>query len=455
VPKIAFVVEPHFLEHHWGVRVYVYSLAKLLAHHHWTVDFVSPEASSGADLRWHKRRLRDESLFTSAAPSAGGNPSDVWNALRDVAFKTGPKPKPAPSIPAGLRRPEVMPIGSSLAVEDYDVALVTNPWMVKWRERLPARKTIGLVFDLIPNLFGILSDEGKPFAFAHQHEVGFRYYEECCDQILAISETTRSAYLDFVRGRRPGAAGPEVIALPPFAPYHALEEPARACPTTRAARIVLAGCFDLRKGLRELPGLLNGVADVVDEVVMYGGARCPKADAEAFFKALRVERVEWHLGATAGQVQDLFRRSRLLVFPSKFEGLGLPLIEAQLCGCRVATYPISPMRELALTGAIALAEEAAVSLAAVRAALLEPFDHAPLAAQARAAFVHPVLQRDPFERVAGIRPAAGIEAAHLALASSNDVAPALQARRWPNASNASSARPAVAFQENIRARRSP
>ncbi len=206
-----------------------------------------------------------------------------------------------------------------------------------------------------------------------------------------------------------------MIALPAFAPYHALTEPARACPGTRSARIVLAGCFDLRKGLRELPGLLNGVAHAVEEVVMYGGIRCPKPDAEAFFKSLRVDRVEWHLGATADQVRDIFRRSRLLLFPSQFEGLGLPLIEAQLGGCRVATYPISPMQDLALAGRVTLDSDAGASSSAIRRALDEPFDHAALAAQARASFVYPALQRDPFERIARPHPGTGTEMAGLAL----------------------------------------
>jgi glycosyltransferase involved in cell wall biosynthesis len=206
-----------------------------------------------------------------------------------------------------------------------------------------------------------------------------------------------------------------VIALSPFAPYHALAQPARACPATRSARIVLAGCFDLRKGLRDLPGLLNGIADVVDEVVMYGGIRCPKPDAEKFFKSLRVERVEWHLGATADQVRDLFRRSKLLLFPSTFEGLGLPLIEAQLGGCRVATYPISPMQDLALTGGITLATDAAESSAAIRRAVREPFDHAALAAEAHATFVDPALRSDPFERTFGSRLGDVFESPNLAL----------------------------------------
>jgi glycosyltransferase involved in cell wall biosynthesis len=399
--KVALIVEPDFLERHWGVRVYLYSLAKVLRRHGWRTDFVFSHMSSGGDLRWYRLNVRDESLFSASAPAAAGTPSEVWSALRDAAFKEGARAGAPASASPGLRRPAVMPLGSHLEFEQYDLAIITNPWMVRWRERLPARRVAGLVFDLIPNLFGVLMDEGKPFAFAHQHEVGFRYYEEFCDFVLAISKATSDAYLDLVRRRRPGGVGPDVVTLPPIAPYDALEEPSRPCPPTRGARIALAGCFDLRKGLRELPGLLNGLSDVLEEVVIYGGARCRKADAEAFFKELAVERVVWHLGATSAQVKDIYRRSTLLLFPSRFEGLGLPLLEAQLEGCRVATYPVSPMKELALRGSVMLADDPAESITRLRTALRRRFDHAALRGEARAAFVDLVLLANPLERVLG------------------------------------------------------
>jgi glycosyltransferase involved in cell wall biosynthesis len=290
-----------------------------------------------------------------------------------------------------------MPIGTTLAMENYDIALITNPWMVWWRERLAARTTMGLVLDLIPSLFGVMLDEGKPFGFAHQHEIGFRYYEEQCDRVLTISDHTRDMYLEFVRGRRPGKKGPDVVAIPPFAPYSSLAEPDDACPSKRAARVALAGCFDLRKGLRELPELLNGVAGDLEEVVIYGGLRCKPADAENFFNNLRVDRVVWHLGATADEVHEIYGTSRLLLFPSKYEGLGLPLIEAQLEGCRVATYPVSPMKELSLTGSVALADKTADSIQRLREGLRQRFDHAALRGEARNVFVESVLAGNPLE----------------------------------------------------------
>ena len=113
MPKIAFIVEPEFLERHWGVRVYLYSLAKVLERHRWMVDFVCAEVSSAGEQRWYKLHVSDESLFASAAPSAEGAPAEVWTTLRDVAFKIDPKPKPPSVVTAGRRRPAVMPIGAS------------------------------------------------------------------------------------------------------------------------------------------------------------------------------------------------------------------------------------------------------------------------------------------------------------------------------------------------------
>ncbi len=396
--RIGIVVEPEFLQRHWGVRVYVYSLSKWLARHNWTVDFLSPHRSSAGELRWHKLHLRDESIFEATAPSAAGDPREVLRELRNAAFqRSGPSSNHvSPRVSVGLKRPETMPIGASLAVEDYDTILITNPWMVSWQGRLPARQVLGVVYDLIPNIFGLTLDENKPFAFAHQHAHGFRYFEEACDQILAISEATRSAYLELVRARRPGGKGPKVVALPPFAPYHSLDEPTEPCPASRPARMVLAGCFDLRKGLRELPEILNGLSDVIEEVVIYGGARCRQSDVETFFNQLRIERVAWHLGPTAHEVRDIFRHGRMLLFPSKFEGLGLPILEAQLEGCRVATHAVSPMQDLALGGAVMLADSTEESVERLQKALREPFDHAALRAEARAAFVDP-MQMNPLD----------------------------------------------------------
>jgi glycosyltransferase involved in cell wall biosynthesis len=394
--RIGIIVEPEFLERHRGVRVYVYSLARVLAQHDWQVEYLVPWLSSGGEWRWRKLHLVETQLFPGAAPSSSGAPLDVWRTLRDHAFARRDRDAEPERVPTGLQRPEVMPIGRSLSLEHYDALIVSNPWMVRWAERLPAVHVFGLVLDVIPNLFGVILADHKPFTFAHQHAAGFRYYEQHCDTVLAISADTRDRYIDLIRPRG-ATTGPPVVALPPMPPYYAVEPEAGQGhrQPARAGDNVLAGCFDPRKGLRELPALLNGVADLVDRVVIYGGPRCREHEADAFFTALEVPRVTWHLGPGVAHVRDIYRTSRLLLFPSRFEGLGLPLIEAQLEGTRVATYAVSPMQELGLPGAVTLSDDLGESIAALRAALSEPFDHEALRTQARAHFVDPVRRRDP------------------------------------------------------------
>ncbi len=58
-----------------------------------------------------------------------------------------------------------------------------------------------------------------------------------------------------------------------------------------------------------------------------------------------------------GAIEDedlraLYSSASLLLFPSLLEGFGMPILEAQACGCLVATSDRSPMREVGGDGAI-------------------------------------------------------------------------------------------------------
>ena len=58
------------------------------------------------------------------------------------------------------------------------------------------------------------------------------------------------------------------------------------------------------------------------------------------------DRIHYKSGITDTQLRRLYASSELLIFPSLMEGFGWPIIEAQACGCAVATYDIEPMRSL-------------------------------------------------------------------------------------------------------------
>lgn len=50
---------------------------------------------------------------------------------------------------------------------------------------------------------------------------------------------------------------------------------------------------------------------------------------------------------TEAELKDLYRSSDILLFPSLYEGFGMPIIEAQASGCAVITSYLKPMNDVA------------------------------------------------------------------------------------------------------------
>jgi glycosyltransferase involved in cell wall biosynthesis len=84
------------------------------------------------------------------------------------------------------------------------------------------------------------------------------------------------------------------------------------------------------------------VADLVSALVLVGGSdsRVFKADKHPFRGAVQVG------AATDGELRALYDQAFCLVFPSRYEGFGLPPLEAMACGCAVIAADIPPVREV-------------------------------------------------------------------------------------------------------------
>lgn len=67
---------------------------------------------------------------------------------------------------------------------------------------------------------------------------------------------------------------------------------------------------------------------------------------EQYEEACSYGRVEFLGRCTDEELIGLYRRARLFVFPSLYEGFGIPPLEAQACGCPVAASDIEATREV-------------------------------------------------------------------------------------------------------------
>lgn len=83
-------------------------------------------------------------------------------------------------------------------------------------------------------------------------------------------------------------------------------------------------------------------------------------------------------------LEALYNRARALVFPSRWEGFGWPIIEAQACGCPVICGNQSSLPEVAGSGAILCGPDDEVALGRAVAALADPAQRETLRAAGRA-----------------------------------------------------------------------
>ncbi len=113
---------------------------------------------------------------------------------------------------------------------------------------------------------------------------------------------------------------------------------------------LFVGTVQPRKNLERI---IKALAKLNDKLLIVGSRGWLSDEIYKLPKKLGIEDSVKFLGYVPDEkLPALYSGAAALVFPSLFEGFGLPILEAQACGCPVITSNISSMPEVAGKGAI-------------------------------------------------------------------------------------------------------
>jgi glycosyltransferase involved in cell wall biosynthesis len=282
------------------------------------------------------------------------------------------------------RRPAAPPAGNALPVSDGTLEragaqIIHFPFQTAFLTELPS---IYQPWDLqhlhLPEFF-------TPEAIARRE----REYRTFCERATRVIVASGWARDDLVL--RYALAREKVAVIPVPAPTVAYEEPTADDLERIVRRLGLpdryalypAATWEHKNHLRLLEALAILRAEGVDVPLVCTGARTVRdAEIQAAARRLNVADLVTFLGFVSPfDMRVLYRRARMLVFPSLFEGWGLPIVEALADGVPVACARVTSLPDLVGDGAVlfdpydvgdmARAVELAWRDEAVRARLIE------------------------------------------------------------------------------------
>ena len=312
---------------------------------------------------WWRRRLEEAGFHVSFAAPVNDefvllNQADIRRALeRFERSQSGTRAWAAdyqsklsvmwPRIEPAFKPPR---FERAIRLADFDLSVATCPWLFSGAT-VHERFSVGIVHDLVPNLMasGALSF-GRVMAvheFAHAHDVGYQAYLNQAERIVTGSRSARSDFIDFYRlGKTDASRVKQVLPYTPPQPRSR-----RISTTSGPARLLLVNVLDYRKNPFAAAAVVSKIAS--DRPVAVDVVGMPRMEAQAvrrFFQDMSASctRVHWHRTASDRHLARLYAEADALVFPSFYEGLGFPILEAQAAGTPAVTSSTSSCGEINL-----------------------------------------------------------------------------------------------------------
>ena len=186
-----------------------------------------------------------------------------------------------------------------------------------------------------------LSWERDPSVFGRADLLTFKVFVRRAvrkaERVLAISERTKRDLVDLYK------TAPEKIVVTPLAP-----DPAFQPADEHDSFLLFVSAIEPRKQPLDA---IDAANEVGRELVVVGPPKDEELAAE-----LRRRGADVRGYVTQDELVRLYQRAACLVFPSRYEGFGLPVVEAMACGTPVVAAPEPALREVAGDAAILTAE---------------------------------------------------------------------------------------------------
>ncbi len=246
-----------------------------------------------------------------------------------------------------------------IIANDLDIFHLTSPIELSYPEifadgLLSSVRLVATVYDVIPMIFPevYLADPRAKALYARQLEMLRR-----AQRLFAISESTRQDFL------RLGFDPHRVIAIgtgtdPSFYCLDPASLDARALGLPTDQPLCLAfNPGDFRKNAHRLvQAFARATSSWVDapQLVFVSSVSEPLQHQlhQIAEQDGRPTGIHFAGHVSKARLLALFNRAQALLFPSLYEGLGLPVVEAMQCGCPVMTSNVSSLPEIAGDAAI-------------------------------------------------------------------------------------------------------
>lgn len=238
-------------------------------------------------------------------------------------------------------------LGPPVTASAYDESILTTPWMCAENDMPQEPHSLGIVYDMVPNLLALgilrLPSFINVYRFAHQHSLGYDFYLRHARRVSCISESTRR---DFV-GMYSQAIAHNTEVCIPFDDFGNGE----VTRPEQATDVLLINVLDLRKNFAIVCETLKQAAQrTALRVTVIGQERIALSEVMRFLAdiACVCTEVRWYRSPSDAELELLMKTARVLFFPSIYEGLGLPILEAQAKGIPVISSKTSSCLEINL-----------------------------------------------------------------------------------------------------------